>query len=37
MAARLEDMLRPGERVLYGAPSAWRLRHWDGLLTFLCV
>ena len=37
MAARLEDMLRPGERVLYGAPSAWRPRHWDGLLTFLCV
>ncbi len=37
MAERLEDMLRPGERVLYGAPGSWRPRHWDGLLVFLCV
>ncbi len=37
MTARLEDMLRPGERVLYGAPGSWRPRHWDGLLSFLCV
>lgn len=37
MAERLEDMLRPGERVLFGAPRSWRPLHWDGLVVFLCV